>query len=62
MEKKNPDASTLVDTNQSNTDKQNVEKKIGDVDKKIPDTSGLQKLKLIQKLVNLITKHHLLVV
>ena len=27
--------------NQYNTDKQNLEKKIGDVDKKIPDTSGL---------------------
>ena len=34
LEKKNPDATTLVDTNQSNTDKQNLEKKIGDVDKK----------------------------
>ena len=35
------DATTLIHINQYNTGKQNLEKKIGDVDKKIPDTSGL---------------------
>ena len=38
--KKNQNA-TLIQVNQCNTDKQNLEKKIGDVDKKIPDRSGL---------------------
>ena len=34
LEKKIPDASTLIHKNQCNTDKQNLEEKIGDVDKK----------------------------
>ena len=34
LEKKIPDATTLVYINQYNTDKQNLEKKIGDIDKK----------------------------
>ena len=37
LEKKIPDAATLIHINQYNTDKQNLEKKIGDVDQKIPD-------------------------
>ena len=41
LEKKIPDATTLIHINQYNTDKQNLEEKIGDVDKKIPATSGL---------------------
>ena len=41
MEKKIPDATTLIHTNQYNTEKQNLEKKIGDADKKIPDRNGL---------------------
>ena len=41
LEKKMFDATTLSHKNQYNTDKQNLEKKIGGVDKKIPDTSGL---------------------
>ena len=36
LEKKIPDATTLI-----HIDKQNLEKRIGDVDKKMPDTSGL---------------------
>ena len=32
---------TLIHINQYNTDKQNLEKNLGDVDKKIPDVSGL---------------------
>ena len=40
LEKKIPGKTTLIHINQCNTDKQNVEKKYGDVDKKIPDTSG----------------------
>ena len=35
LEKKIPDASTLIHINQYNADKQNLEKTIGDVDKKI---------------------------
>ena len=34
IEKKVPDATTLIHINEYNTDKQNLEKKIGDVDKK----------------------------
>ena len=34
LEKKVPDATTLIHINQYSTDKQNLEKKIGDVDKK----------------------------
>ena len=34
LEKKTPNATTLIHVNQYNTDKQNLEKKIGDVDKK----------------------------
>ena len=34
LEKKIPDATTLIHINQDNTDKQNLEKKIGNVDKK----------------------------
>ena len=41
LDQKKPDATTSVDINQYNTDKQNLEKKIEDVDKKISDTSDL---------------------
>ena len=41
LEKKIPDASTLIHINQYNTDKQSLQKKIEDVDQKIPDVSGL---------------------
>ena len=34
LEKKIPNATTLIHINQDNTHKQNLEKKIGDVDKK----------------------------
>ena len=34
LERKIPDATTLIQLNQYNTDKQNLENKIGDVDKK----------------------------
>ena len=34
LEKKIPDATTLIHINQYNTDKQNLVKKLGDVDKK----------------------------
>ena len=36
-----PETATLIHINQDNTDKQNLEKKIVDVDRKIPDTRGL---------------------
>ena len=38
---KNTDATTIFDINQYNTNKKNLEQKIRDVDKKMPDTSGL---------------------
>ena len=41
LERKIPDATTLIHINQYNTDKQNLEKEIGGVDKKLSDTSGL---------------------
>ena len=41
LEKKIPNATTLIHINQCNTDKENLEKNIGDVDKKIQDMSGL---------------------
>ena len=39
--KKVPDVTTLTHINQYNLDKQNLERKTGDVDRKIPDMSGL---------------------
>ena len=41
LEQKIPEATTLIDVNQYNTDEQNLEQKIEDVDKKMPDVSGL---------------------
>ena len=41
LEKKIPDATNLIHLNEYNTDKQNLEKKSGDVDKKISDMNGL---------------------
>ena len=41
LQKKIPDSTTLIYLNQYNTDKQNIETKLGDVDKKVSDTSGL---------------------
>ena len=38
LEKKIPDATTLIYINLYNTDKQNLEKKIEDVDEKVPHT------------------------
>ena len=35
------DATTSIHINQCKTDKQNLEKNIGDIDQKIPDTGGL---------------------
>ena len=41
MDKKIYDGTTLIHINKCNTDKQSLEKIIGEVDKNIPDTSGL---------------------
>ena len=41
LEKNISDATTLIQINQNNRDKQNLETKIGDVYEKIRDTSGL---------------------
>ena len=41
LEKKIPNATTLIHINQCNTDKQNLEKRIGYFDQKILDTSDL---------------------
>ena len=40
LENKIPDGTALIHVNQYNADKQNLEKKIGDIDKKLPDTIG----------------------
>ena len=40
LEKKIPDATTLIHINQYKTDKKHLEKKIGDIEKKISDESG----------------------
>ena len=39
--KKIPEATTLIHINQHNTDRQNLEKKIKDVDKKLSNINGL---------------------
>ena len=41
LENKIPDASTSIQTNQYNSDKQNSKKINGDAENKIPDVSGL---------------------
>ena len=63
LQKKTPDVTTLIHINQYNTDKQNLKKKIGDVDKKTPATK-VQWLQLfrIQKLVKLRKNYQTVVV
>ena len=57
LEKQTPDPTTLIEINQYNIRKQNLEKKIGDVDKKILDASSLMTTTfLIGKLGKLRTK------
>ena len=41
LERKILDVTTVIHINQYNTDKQNLEEKIGDVDEKVVDASGL---------------------
>ena len=54
---------TISDGNQWNTDKENLQKNIGDVDEKVPDVSGLvTKTVLDTKLKQWITKYLTLVV
>ena len=62
LEKKIPDATTLIHINQCNTDKQNLQKKSGDVDKIIPGTSvyWLQMF-WIQKLVKFRIKFQIMI-
>ena len=58
LERKIPDATTLFQVNQINTDKQNLEKKIVTVDKKHQVQVVLRlQLYWIQKLVKLKTKY-----
>ena len=58
INKKTPDAIILIYINQCNTGKQNLEKKIGDADKKIPDVSGLVTATVLKKkLKKLIAKY-----
>ena len=47
MDKKIYDGTTLIHINKCNTDKQNLEKIIGEVDKNIPDTRGLVNIALL---------------
>ena len=41
LKKKTPDLTALIHINQYNTDKQNLEKQIGDVNEELQDTSDL---------------------
>ena len=57
IDKKIPHATTLISINQYSTDKQNSQKKNRDVDKKIPDISGLVTTTVLNtKIKKLITK------
>ena len=47
MGKKIYDGTTWIHINKCNTNKQNLEKIIGEVDKNIPDTSGLVNIALL---------------
>ena len=61
--KVNKSDKTISDGNQCNTDKENLEKNIGDIDEKVPDVSGLvTKTTLDTKLKKWITKYLTLVV
>ena len=61
--KVNKSDKTISDGNQCNTDKENLEKNIGDTDEKVPDVSGLvTKTVLDTKLKKWITKYLTLVV
>ena len=63
LENKIPHAATLIHANQYNTDKQKLEKKTADVDKKIPDVSNLVTITVLnKKLTKLRTKYRILVV
>ena len=62
LEKKIPDATTLIHINQYNTGKQNLEQKIGDVGKKIPNTSGLVTITILNtKISEVDNKYQILV-
>ena len=62
LEKKIPDATTLIHINQYNTNKQNLEKKLKIQKNKIPDTSDLvTKTDLNTKIMKLRTKDRIVV-
>ena len=52
LERKIPDGTTLIHLSQYNTDKPNLEKKIGNIDKKTPDTSGLVTTTVLNTKIN----------
>ena len=52
LDKKIPDATTLIHIHQYNRDKQKSEKKLGDVGKKTPDTSGLLTTNVLKTKIN----------
>ena len=65
LDNKNPDGTNLIHINQYNTEKQNLEEKIGDVNKKKKYQTLVDQWLLLfsmQKLVKLSTKFQILVV
>ena len=62
LEKTIPDATKLIHINQCNIDRRNLERQIGDVDKIIPDTSGLVTTAVLNtKISETENKKHILV-
>ena len=57
LEKKIPDATTLIHINQYNTDKQNLEKKIEIVDIKIHNVSGLVTTTVLNTKASMLVKN-----
>ena len=62
LAKKIPDATTLIHVSQYNIDKQNLEKKTEDVDKKIPEYSSLATTTVINTKIREVNNKYLTLV